>query len=491
MTRLSTPDSVETVIRTTRGAKPRIAVAPGSSRRLVVVSNRIAVEAPGSKGASGGLALAVLAALRSSGGIWFGWSGEISDTPAAAPALMQGDGLVYATLDLARQDYEQYYNGFANRVLWPLLHYRPSLIEFQRSDFSAYMRVNRQFAAHLAPLLSPSDFVWVHDYHLMPLGEELRQRGVAQPIGFFLHTPFPAAEVFRVLPTHSKIMRAMCAYDLVGFQTQDDLHNFCDYLQRWNGAEIGRDGEISVFGRRLRAAVFPIGIDVDTIAGQAEQSVGSRHMRRLHDSLHDRSLVIGVDRLDYSKGLEPRFRAFERLLEMYPESRGRVTLMQIAPPTRSEVPEYLEIRRSLEAAAGHINGRFAEFDWMPLRYLNKTFNQRTLCGFMRAARVGLVTPMRDGMNLVAKEYVSAQDPRDPGMLVLSSFAGAARELSDALLVNPIDIDGMAEAMHDALAMPLGERIERWQSMMAILRRNGIGAWRENFVQALAEAAAAH
>ena len=484
MTRLS-PASARPLARATEAAELRLGVAAEPRRRLVVVSNRVAMEAPGSKGAAGGLAVAVQAALRSSGGIWFGWSGEVSATPATAPVLVQGDGLVYATLDLARQDYEQYYNGFANRVLWPLFHYRPGLVDFQRADLAGYMRVNRQFAARLAPLLRDSDFIWVHDYHLIPLGDELRRLGVKQPIGFFLHTPFPAAEVFRILPVHAKIMRALCAYDLVGFQTEDDLSAFRDYLQRWAGAELGRRGEITAFGRRLRAAAFPIGIDVPAIAMQAAQSVGARHMRRLHDSLRDRSLIIGVDRLDYSKGLEPRFKAFQRLLEMFPETRGRVTFMQIAPPTRSEVPEYLEIRRNLEAAAGHINGRFAEFDWMPLRYLNKSFNQRTLCGFLRAARIGLVTPMRDGMNLVAKEYVAAQDGGDPGVLVLSCFAGAARELGDALLVNPFDVDGMAEALHDALAMPLGERIERWQSMMATLKRNDITAWRENFVQALA------
>ena len=489
MTRLS-PASLRTVARGPRPAEPRIDAVQQSARRLVVVSNRIAMEAPGSKGASGGLAVAVLAALRSSGGIWFGWSGDISDAPPASPELVPGNGLVYATLDLTRQDYEQYYNGFANRVLWPLLHYRPGLIDFQRADFAGYMRVNRQFAAHLAPLLRDSDDVWVHDYHLMPLGDELRQLGVRQPIGFFLHTPFPAAEVFRSLPTHAKLMRAMCAYDLVGFQTEDDLSGFRDYLERWGGGVTARNGEIKAFGRRLRAAAFPIGIDVEAIAAQAAQSVGSRHMRRLHESLRERTLMIGVDRLDYSKGLEPRFKAFERLLEMFPETRGRVTLMQIAPPTRGEVPEYLDIRRNLETAAGHINGRFAEFDWMPLRYLNKSFNQRALSGFMRAGRIGVVTPMRDGMNLVAKEYVAAQDAGDPGVLVLSSFAGAARELTDALLVNPYDVDGMAEAMHEALGMPLGERIERWQSMMAILRRNNIAVWRENFVRALAEAAAA-
>jgi trehalose 6-phosphate synthase len=490
MTRLP-PGSVDRVGRWPSGAGVTVAPLPGGARRLVVVSNRVAMEAPGSKGAAGGLAIAVLAALRSGGGIWFGWSGEVSPAPANAPTLVEGDdGLVYATVDLARQDYEQYYNGFANRVLWPLFHYRPGLIEFTRADFAGYMRVNRQFAAHLAPLLRERDFVWVHDYHLIPLGDELRRLGVAQPIGFFLHTPFPAAEVFRILPSHAKMMRALCAYDLVGFQTADDLSGFCDYLARWAGAEIGGSGEIAAFGRRLRAAAFPIGIDVAAIAGQAAQSVGGRHIRRLHESLRERSLIIGVDRLDYSKGLEPRFKAFERLLEMFPETRGRVTLMQIAPPTRSEVPEYLEIRRSLETAAGHINGRFAEFDWMPLRYLNKSFNQRTLCGFLRAARIGLVTPIRDGMNLVAKEYVAAQDAGDPGVLVLSCFTGAAGELTDALLVNPFDIDGMAEAMHAALVMSVGERIERWQSMMRTLRRNDITTWRENFVAALAAAGAA-
>lgn len=490
MTRLSSPFTVRTVARRLRAGEPRV-LAHRPEHRLVVVSNRIAVEGADSKGTSGGLAVAVLAALRTSGGMWFGWSGEVADAPPRSPELVESEGIVYATVDLARQDYEQYYNGFANRVLWPLFHYRPGLIDFQRSDFSGYMRVNRQFASHLAPLLEDADFVWIHDYHLMPLGDELRRLGVKQPIGFFLHTPFPAAEIFRVLPTHAKLMRAMCAYDLVGFQTEDDLSGFRDYLVRWCGAESTPNGEITAFGRRLRAAVFPIGIDVEAVAEQAAQSVDSRHIRRLHDSLRERSLMIGVDRLDYSKGLEPRFKAFERLLEMFPETRGRVTLMQVAPPTRSEVPEYLKIRRSLETAAGHINGRFAEFDWMPLRYLNKSFNRRTLSGFLRAARIGIVTPMRDGMNLVAKEYVAAQDGGDPGVLVLSCFAGAARELVDALLVNPFDVDDMAEAMHEALAMPLGERIERWQSMMSILQRNNVGAWRQNFVDALAEAAAAH
>jgi trehalose 6-phosphate synthase len=483
MTRLS-PFPLRTIARA-----PPARTAAVATQRLVVVSNRVAMAESGGK-SSGGLAVGILAALKRSGGIWFGWSGEVTEERPSAAEIVHSRDITYGTLDLARHDYDQYYNGFANRVLWPLFHYRPGLIDFQRSDFSGYLRVNEQFARHLAPLLKPGDIVWVHDYHLMPLGAALRELGVEQPIGFFLHTPFPAAEVLRILPPHAKLMRALSTYDLVGFQTENDLSGFRDYVVRWAGGQVTPSGEVTAYGRRLRAAAFPIGIDVDAIAQQAAESVDGRQMKRLSESLSGRALILGVDRLDYSKGLLLRFKACERLLEMFPETRGRVTYMQIAPPTRSEVPEYLQIRRSLEAAAGHINGRFAEFDWTPVRYLNKTFNQRTLAGFLRAARVGLVTPMRDGMNLVAKEYVAAQNPADPGVLVLSCFAGSARELEDAVLVNPLDVDGVAEAIHDALAMPLEERVERWTAMMTTLRRNDITTWRDSFVAALAEAAAA-
>jgi trehalose 6-phosphate synthase len=462
--------------------------APRRAARLVVVSNRVAMTDPGGKSA-GGLAVGILAALKRTGGIWFGWSGEVTESAPSAAELIERDGITFATLDLKRRDYEEYYNGFANRVLWPLFHYRPGLLEYQREDYAGYLRVNRQFAQHLAPLIKPGDLVWVHDYHLLPLANELRQLGVGEPLGFFLHTPFPAAEMLRVLPPHAQLMRALCAYDLVGFQTEKDVDGFRDYLLRQAGGRAGTAGEVSAFGRRVRAAPFPIGIDVDEMAALAAHAAGSRHARRLSESLRQRDLIIGVDRLDYSKGLPQRFRAFERMLELFPDTRGRVTFMEIAPPTRSEVPEYMAIRRSLETAAGHINGRFAEFDWMPLRYLNKSFAQRTLAGFLRAARVGLVTPLRDGMNLVAKEYVAAQNPEAPGALVLSYFAGAAQELGDALLVNPYDIDAVAEAIHQALTMPLGERIERWRAMMTVLRRNDIAHWRDCFVEALAEAAA--
>ena len=467
-------------------AAPRasaVSVARGD-RRLVVVSNRVG--SPG-KATEGGLAVALRAALERAGGIWFGFSGTVAERPSDAPTLESAGNVTFATLDLTRHDFDEYYIGYANRVLWPLFHYRPSLIGFTRRALAGYLRVNRAFAHALVPMLRPDDLVWVHDYHLIPLGAALRREGCRQPIGFFLHTPFPAAELMRILPNHQELVAALCAYDVVGFQTPADLEGFRDYLVRWGGGEDLGGGVYRGFGRVLRAAVFPVGIDVEAIAAQAEAAEKSRHMRRLRDSIHDRTLMIGVDRLDYSKGLPARFAAYSHLLEHYPQTRGRTVLLQITPPTRADVPEYREIRKTLEAAAGNINGRYAEFDWTPLRYLNKSFNHRILTGFYRAARVALVTPLRDGMNLVVKEYLASQSPDDPGMPVLSCFAGAAHELGEAILVNPHDEEGMAEAIWQGLEMPLGERKERWTAMMATLRRNDAQAWRQGFVETLAVA----
>jgi trehalose 6-phosphate synthase len=471
--------------RTNLAVRP--AAVPALSHRLVVVSNRIA--AGSANASSGGLAVAVEAALRASGGIWLGWSGEVAETPAAAPALEHAGAVTYAKLDLTRQDYEEYYAGFANRVLWPLFHFRPDLIDYRREHYAGYRRVNDLFARRLAPMLQPDDIIWAQDYHLMTLGHALRQHGVTQPLGFFFHTPFPPGELFRTVPPHADLMRAMCAYDLIGFQTETDRDGFLSYIEREPNCRVGISrGMVRAYGRDVRLAVFPIGIDVDEIATLARQSVGSRHRQRLLDSLRDRALMVGVDRLDYSKGLPARFLAFERLFHLFPETRNRITFLQIAPPTRSDVPEYNLIRRALEEQAGHTNGRLSEFDWTPLRYLNKSFNRRAIVGFLRAAQIGLVTPLRDGMNLVAKEYVAAQDPDNPGALVLSCFAGAARELDAALQVNPHDVDAMAEAMQQALVMPLAERRERYEAMIKVLRKNDITAWRESFVQSLAEAA---
>jgi len=455
--------------------------------RLVVVSNRVAPVDEG-KASAGGLAIAVLAAMRRSGGIWFGWSGEVVDNPVERVRLVESGKLHYATLDLSPQDYAEYYNGFANSTLWPLFHYRLDLTGFSRRNFAGYRRVNAHFARKLAPMLRPDDMIWVHDYHLIPMAEELRRAGFGTArIGFFLHTPFPALEIVTALPEHGTLVRALCAYDLVGFQTVNDLRAFFDYIVYEVGGTVHDDDTVEAFGRTFRAEVFSIGIDTANVERQAALAADARQTQRLVQSLLSRDLIIGVDRLDYSKGLNERFLAFEHLLESYPGNRGRVSLLQIAPPSRSDVPEYMEIRRELETAAGHINGRFAEFDWQPIRYLNKSFARRTLAGFLRVSRIGLVTPLRDGMNLVAKEYVAAQNPENPGVLVLSRFAGAAREMDGAVIVNPYDVESVADALQTALEMPLDERKERWTAMIGVLREHDIAWWRERFVETLAKA----
>lgn len=454
--------------------------------RLVVVSNRIAPITEG-KSTAGGLAVAVLAALKKDGGIWFGWSGEVVGAPISAPKLFKSGKLTYATIDLSQRDHDEYYNGFANSTLWPLFHYRLDLTEFNRRTFAGYLRVNSLFATRLAPLLESEDLVWVHDFHLIPLGDQLRQMGCGQRIGFFLHTPFPVPEILVSLPNHEAMIRSLCAYDVVGFQTDTDRRAFVSYLVGESGAEDLGNGLIHAFGRVLRVETFPISIETADIERQAVVAGRSRQAMRMRESLIERDMIIGVDRLDYSKGLPQRLDAFQTLLENYAENRGRVTLMQIAPPTRADVQEYIDIRHELETKAGHINGSFAEFDWVPIRYLNKSFSRRSLLGFYRISRIGLVTPLRDGMNLVAKEYVAAQDPEDPGVLVLSRFAGAAAEMSAALIVNPYDVEGVAESLQRGLTMPLDERRERYRILMDVLRHDDINHWRKRFIDALTAA----
>ena len=451
--------------------------------RLVVVSNRVAQIDEG-KQAAGGLAVAVLAALRENGGMWFGWNGEITPTIPHKPDLQQVGNLTYATMGMTRLDNKEYYSGFANTMLWPLFHYRLDLTHFDPQQYQGYRRVNTRFAKALSPLLRMDDIVWVHDYHLIPFAEELRKQGADHKMGFFLHTPLPALEILLALPRHEALMRALASYDLVGFQTVNDLSAFYDYVVLEAGGKVLDDNVVEVFGRTLRAKVFAIGIDTEDVAALARKSVGTPQAKRLKATIGDRNLIVGVDRLDYSKGLVQRFHAFERMLERNADLADKVTLLQIAPPSRPDVMGYTEIRQELETAAGHINGRFADFDWVPIRYLNKSFDRSELTCFFRASSVGLVTPLRDGMNLVAKEFVASQDEADPGVLVLSRFAGAAHEMTEALIVNPYDDDEVSTAMAQAIVMPLKERRERWRRMMTHLQTHDIHGWRADFLDTL-------
>ncbi len=455
----------------------------GIPQRLVIVSNR--VSEPGARSTrAGGLAVGVREALRQYGGVWFGWSGEIAEHPSEAPSVVTARNVIYATVSLTKAQHDSYYTGYSNGTLWPLFHFRLGLVEYESRAFKGYLEVNAYLARLLLPLLRPNDLIWVHDYHLIPLGTELRKLGVRNAIGFFLHTPFPPIEILMALPHHEVLLKALCSYDLIGFQTEESVRAFMSCVESLADAKPAADGSLVAFGRRSLAAAFPIGIDTEGFERLSQRAATSSDALRLRESLGDRKLIIGVDRLDYTKGILNRFEAIDPLLTAYPEHRRQFNYLQITPHSRAEVAQYRLLRRELESAAGRINGKFAEFDWSPIRYLNKSFSRQALAAFYRLARVGLVTPFRDGMNLVAKEFVAAQDPENPGVLVVSRFAGAAQELKAALLINPLDVEEIASALHRGLEMSLEERRARWSDMIAVLRKNTVATWREAFLSAL-------
>jgi len=460
--------------------------------RLVVVSNRVSVPSGDGAKRAGGLEVALRPALHHNGGLWLGWSGKVAPADQVETRSIRHKNVEYVVTDLAQDDYQEYYNGFANRVLWPILHYRLDLAEFARRDLGAYFRVNDHFATRLDKIVAPDDLIWVHDYHLIPIADAMRRRGHANRIGFFLHVPFPPPEILTSLPRHEQLIPLLMQYDVVGFQTEGDAGNFVRYLisECNHGREMrvfetaARQTTLSVNGQQTLIGSFPVGIEPRGFARLARRNVRSPLVKNLVASLGGRDLVIGVDRLDYSKGLIQRFDAFDIFLANHGDWIGKVTYLQIAPPNRSEIPEYAELEEALGSAAGRINGKYGEVSWTPIRYVNRVYSRSVLAGLYRTARVGLVTPLRDGMNLVAKEYVAAQDPDDPGVLVLSRFAGAAIDFRRALLVNPYDAESVAGAIAQALAMPVGERRARHQALLANVCEYDVDRWQREFLAAL-------
>jgi len=452
--------------------------------RLIVVSNRVAE--PGNPAQAGGLAVGVLDALRASGGLWFGWDGTTTESDQQQKVKITSiGGITLATMPLSTQDYQDYYHGFSNSILWPVCHNRLDLADINSGAIGGYRRVNESFAAALATLIKPGDLIWVHDYHLIPLGVALRQHGIANRIGFFLHVPFPAPDVFAAAPEHEWLMQCLLAYDVVGFQTTSDVTNFeRSRHELHTRAQQGGRGQDWPNSSPVVAA-FPISIDVDAFAEMARTKEADMRIERLNRRASALVHIIGVDRLDYTKGLPERLRSFRRLLELFPENQKVATLMQIAPPTREDVDAYADIRHELEALSGAINGEFGDFDWTPVRYIHRAVPRETLAALFRGSHVGLVTPLRDGMNLVAKEYVAAQEADNPGVLVLSRFAGAAEELVEALIVNPYDADEAAKAMQQAITMPLDERCQRHGALLQRIRQHDVKYWREHFLSALA------
>ncbi|MDA8870705.1 trehalose-6-phosphate synthase [Rhizobiaceae bacterium] len=443
--------------------------------RLIVVSNRLGDP---SKPASGGLAVALNGALNAMGGIWAGWSGEISDGVGGGPArTTQAGKVTLAGIDLTQAQYEGYYLGYSNSTLWPAFHHRLDLVDNDTAAFDQYCAVNRLFASHVAAMARPDDIIWVHDYHLLPLAHELRAMGVKNRIGFFLHIPFPPSQTISAIPGSEWWMRAMFAYDVLGFQTKADVMNFRLYTQRQLNEPVDHAIDtVTGFGRSVMVKAYPIGIDVDQFRALLDEPEALELRKRLEQKSSGRQWITGVERLDYSKGLPERMKIFRRLLQKYPANQGNATLVQIAPPTREGVEAYSDIREQLELLSGSVNGEFATIDWTPVRYIHRHVMRARLAALFSISRVGMVTPLRDGMNLVAKEYVAVQPDDDPGVLVLSEFAGAAEEMTEAILVNPYNIEGTADALQRALSMDLEERRERHLALKAKVEAGDVVTW---------------
>lgn len=418
------------------------------------------------------------------GGVWLGWNGRMIDDSEEPASALEGDSSPpLLGIELKERWYRDYYNGLCNKVLWPLFHCFPARVRFLRAEWQAYEEVQRAFAGAAAGAVAPTGTAWVHDYHLLLLAREMRARGHTGPIGHFLHIPFPPPDMLEMIPWHREILDAMLAFDLVGFHTPRFMRNFLACVRELHPAHVSDDG-IEYQDRRTRAGVFPIGI----FPGDyhvAEPPPVDEEIEGLLRIVGPAKLVLGVDRLDYTKGIPDRLLAFGSLLERYPELRTKVSLVQISVPSRADVPQYVEQRSRVEESVGHINGQYGEANWVPVHYFYRAYEPAQLARMYRAAAVGYVTPLRDGMNLVAKEYVAAQNDDNPGVLLLSRFAGASVELKDALLTNPYDIDGMADDLCRALTMPMDERRERHKKVRACVEGSTASTWAESFLDALA------
>lgn len=451
--------------------------------RLIVVSNRVADP---QDAAPGGLAVALQEAMQRRSGVWFGWSGEVTDNNELRLSTWQSQGLTMVTTELEQRDHESFYQGYCNKILWPVFHNRLDLAEFEGGFWEGYERVNAQFARQLLPLLKEDDLIWVHDYHLIGLARQLRALGCRQKIGFFLHIPFPPAITFMAVPQHKILIQDLLTYDLIGLQSNQDLRHFESYIIDQAGGEEKPTGDYKAYGRQSRCKVFPIGIDAHAFAALTHESESRQVYETMQREYSQQRLVLGIDRLDYSKGLPERIHAFRDLLSRHSHHLRSATLIQIGSPTRENLQAYAEIRAKFESLCGSINGDLGELDWMPVRYIHQVLTRSYLAGLCRCAAVGLVTPLRDGMNLVAKEFVAAQDPLDPGVLVLSQFAGAAEQMSEALLVNPHDIQATANTINQALQMARQERIDRHGRLLERIKIQDVYWWCSSFLAVLTE-----
>jgi trehalose 6-phosphate synthase len=469
------------------------AASVSPSRDLLVVSNRLPElrHAEGEEGERkknvGGLISALEPALRSRHGMWLGWSGRTvpSSEPVTSGVSDENGGasVQLAWVDYTEAWYRDYYSGFCNGTLWPLFHSFPSRVTISDEGWTAYKEVHDAFADLASQLTSRRSTIWAHDYHLLLFARAMRQRGHVGPLGHFLHIPFPSLDILAMLPWAAQLVDAMLDFDLLGFHTPGHVANFLACASSLLPAKVA-DDVIRHRGRETHIAAMPIGIIPDSFQTPPEPAA-VEEIDGLTRHLGDAKLVLGVDRLDYTKGIPERLLAFGRMLEIFPEWRGKVSLVQVSVPSRADVPLYAEQRATIEAIVGRINGEFGEATWVPIRYLYRSYGKQQLTQLYRAAAVGYVTPLRDGMNLVAKEYVAAQDSENPGVLLLSQFAGAAVEMHDAVLTNPYHVDGMARDLDRALRMQPDERKARHAKLLATVQRSNAVTWAEGFLDALA------
>ena len=476
-------------------APPDSAEQQPEVHRLVVVSNRLPVvlhrkpEQPWTvTQGHGGLVTALAPVLRNRGGLWIGWPGTTdAEALAAIRSTPHGEaGYTIEPVALTEQDLSCYYHGFSNEILWPLFHDMPGRCNFDPAYWPVYQQVNHKFADTEARCTDHDDFIWAHDYHLMLLARQLRQRGVRRRAGFFLHIPFPSMDMFVKLPWRFQLLEALLQFDLVGFQTQRDLRHFTQSVRTlMPGTPLrikGRAAEVSIDDRIVRLGAFPIGIDYRKFSADAHSREVADRAWFIHEQLPERKMILGVDRLDYSKGIPQRIDALARMLEHHPELRRKATLVQVVVPSREDVPEYAELRAQIERLVSRVNGRFTESGWTPIQYIYRSLKYQHLLSYYRTSEVALVTPLKDGMNLVAKEYCACSI--EQGELVLSEFAGAAAQLQGgALLVNPYDVEGTAEALYRALTMEPEQRRARMRKLRRNTARQNVFWWVDSFLRA--------
>ncbi|HEX3660385.1 MAG TPA: trehalose-6-phosphate synthase [Acidobacteriaceae bacterium] len=459
---------------------------------MILVSNRLPIttemgpNGPVLKPSSGGLVTALRPVLKTRKGYWIGWPGDgPEDQIQRLLAKERSESQVQLVpVSLTPAERKGFYAGFSNEIVWPLFHDLQSRCNFDPTYWEAYVHVNRKFADVVGRVSRPDSLIWVHDYHLMLVGDFLRERRVRSRLGFFLHIPFPPLDIFEKLPWRSQILRALFAYDAVGFQTPRDQRNFLGCVRHFlPDIEMHREDEqvrVSVGNRSTLIRTFPIGIDYDEFAQHAAQPEIAERAAQIRRDMHARQIVLGVDRLDYTKGVPDRLRAFRHLLSSSPEMRRQLSLVQIVVPSREHIPKYRELKLEIETLVSQINGQYGDPGWMPIHYIHRALERPELVALYRAADIALITPLKDGMNLVAKEFCASQEG-DQGVLILSEFAGAAAQLGNgSILVNPYDIQCVAEALHQACAMEVRERVARMRKLRRRVRNENVFRWCERF-----------